>query len=598
MFNWLAAISAAALSVVHGGIVTHGAVPAVTFHRDNHAKRATMGYASAAARLRRAVLEAKSAAWDEEEVGWEKQDEEAALKAQTAARELLAYAETTLSSPEEQKSSEPSLRGAALAANHSQIDHPVYQVGSFGLKSKLLEVETPDSSDDEGVDEPHPYVHYNKIIRMAADARNEITAAKWDEDHENQKDSTVKDEGKKVVFAAGKLVSVLAQVISWAKAHQEAEAAEAAASKPSVAKVATSAAPTRALTVHSNSSTTVVKANTTKISTNVTAADKTTVSANKTAMNADTKVAAASNQTSTTTTTTTPAAKASNGTNVSSPVDIENEATNQAEVVESSAKKISAAVKELDAATNEIRKDDPAVEDVMSELDKAAGKLEGSQTRISLKIIAHKLVQDSQKKVKDEMQKKTKDETPKAETPVSNVSTSAQKTVANTSSAQENATVQKENATAMAPKFNATEQRPEASKHEVKVTVNVTVPKSLVKQSPPVKKKSPEEQMDDLLAAEAKKQEAADEKQEDEQAKAQAAREKQEAVELKSEEDEIENEQQIEAEKEAEEKKQAANQLEQEEKDAEEEMEAEKEERKAKALMRLAKKRRAKLHKF
>jgi hypothetical protein len=157
-----------------------------------------MGYASAAARLRRAVLEAKSAAWDEEEVGWEKQDEESSHKAQTAARELLAYAEKLMSPPEEQKSSESSLRGIAAAANHTQIEHPVYQLGSFGLKSKLLEVEAPDSSgDEEGVDEPHPYVHYNKIIHMVSDARNEIKAAKWDEDHQNQVDSAAKEEGKK-----------------------------------------------------------------------------------------------------------------------------------------------------------------------------------------------------------------------------------------------------------------------------------------------------------------------------------------------------------------------------------------------------------------
>lgn len=198
MFNLVATIGVAALSVVYAGIVTHGAVPAMTFHRDNHAKRAAMGYASAAARLRRAVLEAKSAAWDEEEVGWEKQDEESAHTAQNAARELLAYAEMVMSPPKEQKSSESSFRGSAAPANHTQIDHPVYQMGSFGLKSKLLEVEAPDTSDDgEGVDEPHPYVHYNKIIHMVSDARNEIKAAKWDEDHEKQMDSTAKEEGKK-----------------------------------------------------------------------------------------------------------------------------------------------------------------------------------------------------------------------------------------------------------------------------------------------------------------------------------------------------------------------------------------------------------------
>lgn len=595
MLNLIATISVAALSVVHGGIVTSGAVPAVTFHRDNHAKRAAMGYAAASARLRRAVLEAKSAAWDEEEVGWDKQDEESAHQAQTAARELLAFAENTAYSPDENTKSESStgtLRGSAATTNHTQIEHPVYQVGKFGLSSKLLEVDTPDTNDDDSVDEPHPYVHYKKIVSMIKDAKNEIKAAKWDEDHEEAKDSTAREEGKKAVFAAGKLVSVLAQVISWAKAHQAAEnstsesAPSKSASKSSVPTKANT--PPRALTAHSNSSTKKVTINASvsnaKNATTLAAPNATTVAAPNVTANKSTSSAVASvtNKTSTATRTATPAPKAS-----SSSSEIENEATKQAEVVESSSKKIAAAVNELDAATDEIRKDDPAVEDVMSELDKAAGKLENATTRISLKIIAHKLVLDTRTKAKEAIKKDK-----------SLVNTSTANTTNKSSIAHEaSASVEKTNATDPTPKVNVTQPVNEVPNHQVKVTPNVSVPKSFVKQSPPVKQKTPEEQMDELLNAEAVKQEAKDDNQDQEQAKAQSIREKQEASELKAEEAEIEKEQEIEAEKEADEKKAAADQLEQEEQEADEELKAESEERKAKALMRLAKKRRAKLSK-
>merc|ERR1719313_2696848 len=88
-------------------------VPTATFHRDNHAKRAAMGYAAAGARLRRAVLEAKSAAWDEEIVGWDAEDEKAAKEAQSAARELLAFASQVVSP---HKESNPSLRGSTAEA--------------------------------------------------------------------------------------------------------------------------------------------------------------------------------------------------------------------------------------------------------------------------------------------------------------------------------------------------------------------------------------------------------------------------------------------------------------------------------------------------
>lgn len=599
MIKFVATIAVAALSTVHCGIVTSGAVPAITFHRDNHAKRAAMGYASASARLRRAVLEAKSAAWDEEEVGWDEEDEHSAHQAQTAARELLAYVEKVLSPPREQKSSTGALRGTAAEANHTQIDHPVYQVGQFGLKSKLLEVDTPDSSDDEDVGEPHPYVHYKKIIHMISDAKNEIKVAKWDEDHEGQFDSTAKEEGKKVVFATGKLVSVLAQVISWAKAHQKAENSTAEvepakpASKPSLSSKVS--APPRALTAHSNSSTKVVTVNATKNSTVVPKAPNTQNKTNRSAtvsnMTSMATSTTGSNKTNTAANTTSAAATASNSSNT---VDIENEATKQAEVVESSTKKITEAVKELDSATSEIRKSDPSVEEVMSELDKASGKLEGATTRISLKIIAHKLVQDSQQKAKDQAKvEKATEQSPETHKPVVNVSLSNTSNIVHEASVP----VEKVNVTVPATKDNVTQPAQEAPKHEVKITANVSLPKSLVKQSLPVKPKSPEEQMDELLNVEASKKEAEADKEEEERSKEQDLREKQEAKELKAEESQIEREQEIESEKEAEEKKEEADQLEQEEKEAEEEMEAEKEERKARALMRLAKKRRAKLSK-
>lgn len=173
---------------------------APSFNRDVRARRAAVGFGAARARVRRAVLEAKAAAWDEERVGWDSEDKDEADKSLKAAKEFRALVRNVVTSQN-------------ITVDGRSARHVAF----------MQEAGEPAPADRKPSDE------FRKTTGMIFEASREVRGAAFDVAHGGI-DKDVRHEIQKLEEVSVELVSTIGQVMSWADEHlAEEEVASGAA---------------------------------------------------------------------------------------------------------------------------------------------------------------------------------------------------------------------------------------------------------------------------------------------------------------------------------------------------------------------------------
>lgn len=162
-----------------------------TFSRPARARRAAVSFGAARARIYRAALEAKAAAWDEERVGWDAEDEAEAGRSLENAKALLVFVKHV------------------LATNGSDVP--------FSRPVGLLEA---GGAPEPSPEDRKPSDEFRKTSAMVAEAFREVKGASYDVAHGGF-DQAVKYEETKLEEAAVRLVTVVTRVINDAKSHLE-----------------------------------------------------------------------------------------------------------------------------------------------------------------------------------------------------------------------------------------------------------------------------------------------------------------------------------------------------------------------------------------